>query len=71
MNYDQLIQHYGSAVKAATVIESPRQTVYRWRKSGCVPLDQQCLYELDSGGKLIADLPAALRELIRRGRHAR
>jgi len=60
MTYDELIRHYGSAMNAADAINVSRQAVHRWKENG-VPIEQQILYEVDSKGALLADLPAEIR----------
>lgn len=61
MNYEELVQHYGSAEKAAEVLGLTRQGVFRW-KDRAIPLDQQVAYEVATGGVLLADLPPAVRQ---------
>ncbi len=61
MTYDDLIAHYATEAEAGRAIGVERQTVHRWQKSGSIPLDQQCRYEVASDGKLKADIPPELR----------
>lgn len=61
MTYDDLIEHFGSAEKAADALELTRQGVFRW-KGRDIPLEQQVAYEVATKGALKADLPRAVRE---------
>lgn len=66
MTYDELITHYGNPAAAAAAIGLDRQVAYGWKVRGGIPLEQQCKYEVESGGKLKADIPPKLRVLIRK-----
>ena len=61
MTYDDVVQHYGSAEKAADALGLTRQGVFRW-KGTQIPLDQQVAYEVATNGALRADLPESVRE---------
>jgi hypothetical protein len=61
MTYNQLIKHYGSALKAAHVLDCTKQAVHRWKYIG-IPIGIQIKLEVDSGGELKADLPKEVRE---------
>lgn len=65
MTYDQIIKHYGTQAKAARAIGVVTQMLVGWNNRNTVPLDKQCLYEVDSAGRLKADLPKGLRKIIR------
>ncbi|UOF80902.1 cro [Caudoviricetes sp.] len=61
MTYTEIEQFYGSQSKAAEAIGASRQRVHNYSKRDRVPLDAQLLWEIASGGKLKADLPAYFR----------
>jgi hypothetical protein len=57
-----LIAHYGTQAAAANARGLDRQLIQGWVKRGSIPLDQQCEYEVASGGQLKADLPEGMRD---------
>ena len=61
MNYDQIIEHYGSAEKAGAALGLTRQGVFRW-KSCPIPLEKQVEIEVDTQGALRAELPEFIRK---------
>jgi hypothetical protein len=61
MTYNQLIKHYGSALKVAAALNCTKQAVHRWKYIG-IPIGIQIDIEVDSGGVLKADLPKEVRE---------
>lgn len=66
MNYDEIVEHYGSPDKAADAIglKGGRQSLYVWKRNGKVPIEHQIAYEVDSAGKLKADLPTQVRTAV-------
>lgn len=61
MTYDDLISHYGTPAEAASARGLDRQIVFGWKKRGRIPLEQQIEYELETSGKLRADVPDEIR----------
>lgn len=61
MTPDDLLTHYRSQAAAAAAIGRNRQTINEWFKAGKLPLDAQVAWEVDSGGKVRADLPDEVR----------
>lgn len=61
MNYQDLIEHFGTEAKAAAARNIPRQNVHAWKRTGNIPLEQQVQWELVTSGKLRADLPDEIR----------
>ena len=60
MNVENLVECYETQAAAADAINVSRQAVSKWKESG-IPIEFQIRWELDSGGKVRADLPDALR----------
>jgi len=54
MTYDDVVQHFGSAPKAAKAMGFTRQAIYRWKNAG-IPIGTQCRIQLLTGGVLTAD----------------
>ncbi len=61
MNIEQLTRHYGTQAKAAEAIEVTPQAVSKWKDQGAIPIEYQIRWEIESGGKVKADLPKAIR----------
>lgn len=61
MTPDDLLTHYHSQAAAAAAIGRNRQTINEWFKAGKLPLDAQVLWEVESAGKVRADLPDEVR----------
>ena len=61
MNYSDLTRHYGSDSAAAKALGYDRQRIHAYRK-GEIPLAVQVEYEIDSEGKLKADMPKCIRD---------
>ena len=62
MTYDEIIKHYGSEAEAARARDIDRQRVHGWKKRDRIPTDDQIEYEILTSGKLLADIPKALRK---------
>lgn len=60
MTYDELIAHYGSQQAVANALKVGQTTVVYWKKVG-IPTDHQIAAEVETGGKLRADLPPQVR----------
>lgn len=58
MNYNDLIEHYGNANKAARATGFTRQTVSSWKKRGRIPFESQYRIQMKSKGRLRADITA-------------
>jgi DNA-binding transcriptional regulator YdaS (Cro superfamily) len=54
MNYDQVIEHFGSQVAAAEALEVTQPTLSNWKKRGRIPELQQLRIEHLTRGKLKA-----------------
>lgn len=54
MNFDQIIQHYGSQVAAAEALGVTQPTLSNWKKRGRIPQLQQLRIEHLTRGKLKA-----------------
>ncbi len=63
MKVKDLVKFYGNQTNAADAIKVSRAAVSRWKKkcAGRITTDAQIAYELDSGGKLKADIPHMVR----------
>lgn len=66
MTYQQIIRHYGTQAAAAKAVGAYDQLLNGWRVRKRVPFDWQCRFEADSGGKLKADIPANMRNVLGR-----
>lgn len=60
MDYDDVLEHFGSLTKAAAALDLAKQTVHRW-KGGEIPFEKQFIIQMKTKGKLKAQLPAELR----------
>lgn len=61
MDYEALVEHYGTCSKAARALGLNRQTVNKWRDSG-IPFEKQFIIQIKTKGRLKADMPEALRK---------
>ena len=61
MTVDDVKSFYGTQDKAAAAIGVSKQAVSLWGKQGKIPTDPQIAWEIDSKGKLRADLPVQIR----------
>lgn len=61
MTFDQIKRFYGTQYAAAVAINVSPQVVSKWGKRGEIPLPAQVDWEVNSKGKLKADLPAIVR----------
>jgi len=66
MKVRDLVKFYGTQSAAADAIKVSRAAVSLWKvvNKGAIPIDQQIAYELDTGGKLRADIPHSMRHGI-------
>lgn len=65
-----LLRHYKSKAAIAKAGDVDRQAVHGWFERGRVPLEQQTKYEVDTGGKLKADVTDEFREVVAKGEGA-
>lgn len=56
MEFTELIDFYGTQVKAAKALGLSQSSVAEWKEKG-IPAGRQAQYELLTGGALKADLP--------------
>lgn len=63
MKYDEVIEHYGTAYRAAKKNEFSTSTVYKWKEIGFVPIHAQMKIEKETEGKLKASLEHCLRNI--------
>lgn len=54
MNFNQLLNHFGTQVKAAEALGCTQPTLSNWKKRGRIPHLQQLRIEHITGGKLRA-----------------
>lgn len=65
MTYEDVIAHFGTAAEVARRLGyRHRQRVHKWKTMEAIPLGDQALIELATGGHLKADLPATIREAV-------
>jgi hypothetical protein len=57
MTYTQVIEHYGSAIKAAKALGIDRKAVHAWKQKGVPQLRQYQIQAL-TDGVLVAEPPA-------------
>jgi hypothetical protein len=60
MNYEQIIEFFGSQAEAARKLQVAQPSVWGW-KTG-IPLERQIDIEIKTEGKLKADLPKSIRK---------
>ena len=61
MNYDQVIELFGTQAEAARKLQVAQPSVWAWQKTG-IPLERQIDIEIKTGGTLKADLPKSIRK---------
>ena len=57
MTYDQLIEHYGTASKAAKKLGLTENAIYQWKCRKKIPWSSQAVIQIRSKGRLRADEP--------------
>lgn len=60
MNYEQVIEFFGSQAEAARQLGVAQPSVWGWKNG--IPLERQIDVEIKTGGKLKADLPKSIRK---------
>ena len=56
MTYDDLVEEFGNANRAAKALGFARQTVHQWKARG-IPFESQFRIQLKTKGRLKASLP--------------
>lgn len=56
MEYNDLLETFGTMSKAARALDLPRQTVHAWKEAG-IPFEQQFRIQLKTKGRLKAKMP--------------
>ena len=54
MNYEEVINYYETAGRAATALKLTDKAVYKWKEAGIDDL-RQCMIEVATGGDLRAE----------------
>ena len=62
MTYDDLVEKYGNASKAADKLGFSRQALSDWKKGG-IPFESQYRIQIKTRGRLRADASALSRKL--------
>ena len=60
MNYEQVIEFFGSQAEAARQLGVAQPSVWGWKNG--IPIERQIDVEIKTGGKLKADLPKSIRK---------
>jgi len=56
MTYDEVIEYYGTAYRAAIENDLSTSTTSHWKRNGFIPIRSQLLLESNTSGALKADL---------------
>jgi len=63
MDYEQVIEFFGSQAEAARKLGVAQPSVWGWKEGG-ITLDRQVDIEIKTDGKLKADLPKSIRKQV-------
>lgn len=70
MSPSELLKHYKTKIAIAEAGNVDRQVVQGWFDRDSVPLNQQTKYEVETAGRLKADISAEFRNVVAKGKRA-
>lgn len=70
MTPNDLLRHYKKKSEIAKAGNVDRQVVQGWFERRSIPLEQQTKFEVDTDGKLRADVSDEFRKVVKEGRAA-
>lgn len=56
MKLQELIEHYGNDIRVAAALGFSHQSVKNWRAAGVIPESAQCIIQVRTNNKFIADV---------------